>query len=114
MNNAVQVANKRNAVIKGATLPTHLAGGSTTQIPVTINYNDGSTQEITETIRTKVNKTELINARNHLDDTISKENKTPASIRNFDQAMARAQAQINQAKMKLIKLLIQNLQHLNK
>lgn len=32
----------------------------------------------------KVNKTELINARNHLDDTISKENKTPASIRNFD------------------------------
>ena len=56
VNNAVQVANKRNAVIKGATLPTHLAGGSTTQIPVTINYNDGSTQEITETIRTKVNK----------------------------------------------------------
>lgn len=99
VNNAVQVENKRIASIKsGTALPSNLAGGSTTHIPVVITYNDGSTQEITETIKTKVNKTELINARNHLDDTISKDNKTPASIRSFEQAMERAKAQINQAK----------------
>ena len=77
--------------------------GSTTEIPVTIFYNDNSSEQITEIIKTKVNKTELINARHHLDETISKENKTPSSIRDFDQAMERAQAQINTAKTKQIK-----------
>ncbi|WP_458127428.1 hyperosmolarity resistance protein Ebh [Staphylococcus epidermidis] len=99
VNNAVNVANKRQASIKrGTSLPTNLAGGSTTEIPVTIFYNDNSSEQITEIIKTKVNKTELINARHHLDETISKENKTPSSIRDFDQAMERAQAQINTAK----------------
>ncbi|EJE17492.1 FIVAR domain-containing protein, partial [Staphylococcus epidermidis] len=54
--------------------------------------------EATETVRTKVNKTELINARRRLDEEISKENKTPSSIRNFDQALNRAESQINIAK----------------
>ena len=52
VNNAVQVENKRIASIKsGTALPSNLAGGSTTHIPVVITYNDGSTQEITETIQ---------------------------------------------------------------
>lgn len=99
INNAVQVTNKRNAVVKhGSSLPRNLAGGSTTHLPVIITYNDGSNEEITELIKAKVDKTELINSRNHLDETISKENKTPTSIRNFDQALERAKSQIAQAK----------------
>ncbi len=48
INNAVQVANKRTATIKnGTAMPTNLAGGSTTTIPVTVTYNDGSTEEST-------------------------------------------------------------------
>ena len=44
VNNAVQVENKRIASIKsGTALPSNLAGGSTTHIPVVITYNDGST-----------------------------------------------------------------------
>ncbi len=99
INNAVQVPNKNRVAIKqGNALPTNLAGGSTSHIPVVIYYSDGSSEEATETVRTKVNKTELINARRRLDEEISKENKTPSSIRNFDQAMNRAQSQINTAK----------------
>ena len=99
INNAVQVPNKNRVTIKqGNALPTNLAGGSTSHIPVVIYYNDGSSEEATETVRTKVNKTELINARRRLDEEISKENKTPSSIRNFDQALNRAQSQINTAK----------------
>ncbi|MRE42337.1 hypothetical protein GIJ60_26775, partial [Klebsiella quasipneumoniae] len=86
------------AIKQGNALPTNLAGGSTSHIPVVIYYSDGSSEEATETVRTKVNKTELINARRRLDEEISKENKTPSSIRNFDQAMNRAQSQINTAK----------------
>ena len=93
INNAVQVPNKNRVAIKqGNALPTNLAGGSTSHIPVVIYYSDGSSEEATETVRTKVNKTELINARRRLDEEISKENKTPSSIRNFDQAMNRAQS----------------------
>ena len=99
INNAVQVPNKNRVTIKqGNALPTNLAGGSTSHIPVVIYYSDGSSEEATETVRTKVNKTELINARRRLDEEISKENKTPSSIRNFDQALNRAQSQINTAK----------------
>lgn len=99
VNNAIVADNKRNAVIKnGTSLPNNLAGGSTTQIPVIINYNDNSIEEVTETIRTKVNKDELIASRNHLNDEISKENKTPSSIQNFDQAIERARTQIENAK----------------
>ena len=99
INNAVQVPNKNRVTIKqGNALPTNLAGGSTSHIPVVIYYSDGSSEEATETVRTKVNKTELINARRRLDEEISKENKTPSSIRNFDQALNRAESQINTAK----------------
>ncbi len=91
--------NKNRVTIKqGNALPTNLAGGSTSHIPVVIYYSDGSSEEATETVRTKVNKTELINARRRLDEEISKENKTPSSIINFDQALNRAESQINTAK----------------
>ena len=64
INNAVQVANKRTATIKnGTAMPTNLAGGSTTTIPVTVTYNDGSTEEVQETIFTKADKRELITAK---------------------------------------------------
>lgn len=54
INNAVQVANKRTATIKnGTAMPTNLAGGSTTTIPVTVTYNDGSTEEVQESILQK-------------------------------------------------------------
>ncbi|WP_256075739.1 hypothetical protein, partial [Staphylococcus aureus] len=63
INNAVQVANKRTATIKnGTAMPTNLAGGSTTTIPGTVTYNDGSTEEVQESIFTKADKRELITA----------------------------------------------------
>ena len=99
INNAVQVLNKRNATIKtGTPLPVNLAGGSTTSIPVVITYDDGSTEQITETIFTKADKRELISAKNHLDDPISTDGKTPASITQFNNAMTNAQNEINTAK----------------
>ncbi|MEJ7485409.1 hypothetical protein WL639_12155, partial [Staphylococcus hominis] len=85
INNAVQVSNKQNATIKqGTPLPVNLAGGSTTTIPVVITYDDGSTEQITETIFTKSDKRDLISAVNHLDDPISTDGKTPASITQFN------------------------------
>ncbi|WP_415918637.1 hyperosmolarity resistance protein Ebh [Staphylococcus warneri] len=99
INNAVHVSRKRSATIKqGTAMPTNLAGGSTTTIPVTITYNDGSTEEVTETIFTKADKRELITAKNHLDDAISTDGKTPSSINQFNAAMNQAQQQINSAK----------------
>ena len=99
INNAVKVLNKRNATIKtGTPLPVNLADGSTTNIPVVITYDDGSTEQITETIFTKADKRELISAKNHLDDPISTEGKTPASITQFNNAMTNAQNEINTAK----------------
>ncbi|WP_460917716.1 hypothetical protein, partial [Staphylococcus aureus] len=57
VNNAVQVANIRTATIKdGTAIPTNLAGGSTTTIPVTVTYHDGSTAEVQESIFTTANK----------------------------------------------------------
>ncbi|MGT2357346.1 hypothetical protein ACVPOS_11860 [Staphylococcus aureus] len=54
INNAVQVANKRMQQFKnGTAIPTNLAGGSTTTIPVTVTYNDGHTEEVQESIFTK-------------------------------------------------------------
>ena len=47
-------------------MPTNLAGGSTTTIPVTVTYNDSSTEEVQESIFTKADKRELITAKNHL------------------------------------------------
>ncbi|WP_424842390.1 hyperosmolarity resistance protein Ebh [Staphylococcus pasteuri] len=99
INNAVHVNNKRNAAIKqGTNMPTSLAGGSTTTIPVIITYNDGSTEEVTETIFTKSDKRELITANAHLDDAISTDGKTPSSINQYNQAMTAAEQQINAAK----------------
>ncbi len=99
INNAVHVNNKRNAVIKqGTNMPTNLAGGSTTTIPVIITYNDGSTEEVNETIFTKSDKRELITANSHLDDAISTDGKTPSSINQYNQAMTAAEQQINAAK----------------
>ncbi len=98
INNAVQVINKQNATIKqGTPLPVNLAGGSTTTIPVVITYDDGSTEQITETIFTKSDKRDLISAVNHLDDPISTDGKTPASITQFNNAMTNAQSEINTA-----------------
>ncbi|WP_374955507.1 hyperosmolarity resistance protein Ebh [Staphylococcus sp. UMB0328] len=98
INNAVQALNKHNATIKqGTPLPVNLAGGSTTTIPVVITYDDGSTEQITETIFTKSDKRDLISAVNHLDDPISTDGKTPASITEFNNAMTNAQNEINTA-----------------
>lgn len=99
INNAVHVNNKQNAAIKqGTNMPTNLDGGSTTTIPVIITYNDGSTEEVTETIFTKSDKRELIAANTHLDDAISTDGKTPSSINQYNQAMTAAEQQINAAK----------------
>ncbi|HHD1525201.1 TPA: hyperosmolarity resistance protein Ebh, partial [Staphylococcus aureus] len=99
INNAVQVANKRTATIKnGTAMPTNLAGGSTTTIPVTVTYNDGSTEEVQESIFTKADKRELITAKNHLDDPVSTEGKKPGTITQYNNAMHNAQQQINTAK----------------
>lgn len=99
INNAVQVANKRTATIKnGTAMPTNLAGGSTTTIPVTVTYNDGSTEEVQESIFTKADKRELITAENHLDDPVSTEGKKPGTITQYNNAMHNAQQQINTAK----------------
>ncbi|MBR8935441.1 hyperosmolarity resistance protein Ebh, partial [Staphylococcus aureus] len=99
INNAVQVANKRTATIKnGTAMPTNLAGGSTTTIPVTVTYNDGSTEEVQETIFTKADKRELITAKNHLDDPVSTEGKKPGTITQYNNAIHNAQQQINAAK----------------
>ncbi|MQI13611.1 hypothetical protein EI037_24185, partial [Escherichia coli] len=88
INNAVQVANKRTATIKnGTAMPTNLAGGSTTTIPVTVTYNDGSTEEVQESIFTKADKRELITAKNHLDDPVSTEGKKPGTITQYNNAM---------------------------
>lgn len=99
INNAVQVANKRTATIKnGTAMPTNLAGGSTTTIPVTVTYNDGSTEEVQESIFTKADKRELITAKNHLDDPVSTDGKKPGTITQYNNAMHNAQQQINDAK----------------
>lgn len=99
INNAVQVANKRTATIKnGTAMPTNLAGGSTTTIPVTVTYNDGSTEEVQESIFTKADKRELITAKNHLDGPVSTEGKKPGTITQYNNAMHNAQQQINTAK----------------
>lgn len=99
INNAVQVANKRTATIKnGTAMPTNLAGGSTTTIPVTVTYNDGSTEEVQESIFTKADKRELITAKNHLDDPVSTDGKKPGTITQYNNAMHNAQQQINAAK----------------
>ncbi|MBR9233399.1 hyperosmolarity resistance protein Ebh, partial [Staphylococcus aureus] len=99
INNAVQVANKRTATIKnGTAMPTNLAGGSTTTIPVTVTYNDGSTEEVQESIFTKADKRELITAKNHLDDPVSTEGKKPGTITQYNNAIHNAQQQINTAK----------------
>ncbi|HHW9882976.1 TPA: hyperosmolarity resistance protein Ebh [Staphylococcus aureus] len=99
INNAVQVANKRTATIKnGAAMPTNLAGGSTTTIPVTVTYNDGSTEEVQESIFTKADKRELITAKNHLDDPVSTDGKKPGTITQYNNAIHNAQQQINTAK----------------
>lgn len=99
INNAVQVANKRTATIKnGTAMPTNLAGGSTTTIPVTVTYNDGSTEEVQESIFTKADKRELITAKNHLDDPVSTDGKKPGTITQYNNAMHNAQQQINTAK----------------
>lgn len=99
INNAVQVANKRNATIKnGTAMPTNLAGGSTTTIPVTVTYNDGSNEEVQESIFTKSDKRELITAKNHLDDHVSTDGKKPGTITQYNNAIHNAQQQINAAK----------------
>ncbi len=99
INNAVQVANKRTATIKMAQqCLLNLAGGSTTTIPVTVTYNDGSTEEVQESIFTKADKRELITAKNHLDDPVSTEGKKPGTITQYNNAMHNAQQQINTAK----------------
>lgn len=99
INNAVQVANKRTATIKnGTAMPTNLAGGSTTAIPVTVTYNDSSTEEVQESIFTKADKRELITAKNHLDDPVSTEGKKPGTITQYNNAIHNAQQQINTAK----------------
>ncbi|SHC44932.1 cell wall associated fibronectin-binding protein [Staphylococcus aureus] len=106
INNAVQVASKRTATIKnGTAMPTNLAGGSTTTIPVTVTYNDGSSEEVQESIFTKADKRELITAKNHLDDPVSTDGKKPGTITQYnneihnaqhlDQAMASLQSGIN-------------------
>ncbi len=79
-------------------MPTNLAGGSTTTIPVTVTYNDGSTEEVQESIFTKADKRELITAKNHLDDPVSTEGKKPGTITQYNNAMHNAQQQINTAK----------------
>ncbi|HHY0262625.1 TPA: hyperosmolarity resistance protein Ebh, partial [Staphylococcus aureus] len=99
INNAVQVANKRTATIKnGTAMPTNLAGGSTTTIPVTVTYNDSSTEEVQESILTKADKRELITAKNHLDDPVSTDGKKPGTITQYNNAIHNAQQQINTAK----------------
>lgn len=99
INNAVHVAEKRNATIKnGTAMPTNLAGGSTTTIPVTVTYNDGSTEEVQESIFTKADKRELITAKNHLDDPVSTDGKKPGTITQYNNAIHNAQQQINTAK----------------
>ncbi|ENL90792.1 extracellular matrix-binding protein ebh [Staphylococcus aureus M1034] len=99
INNAVQVANKRTATIKnGTAMPTNLAGGSTTTIPVTVTYNDSSTEEVQESIFTKADKRELITAKNHLDDPVSTDGKKPGAITQYNNAIHNAQQQINTAK----------------
>lgn len=99
INNAVQVANKRTATIKnGTAMPTNLAGGSTTTIPVTVTYNDDSTEEVQESIFTKADKRELITAKNHLDDPVSTDGKKPGTITQYNNAIHNAQQQINTAK----------------
>ncbi|HDA1884222.1 TPA: hyperosmolarity resistance protein Ebh [Staphylococcus aureus] len=99
INNAVQVANKRTATIKnGTAMPTNLAGGSTTTIPVTVTYNDSSTEEVQESIFTKADKRELITAKNHLDDPVSTDGKKPGTITQYNNAIHNAQQQINTAK----------------
>lgn len=99
INNAVQVANKRTATIKnGTAMPTNLAGGSTTTIPVTVTYNDGSTEEVQESIFTKADKRDLITAKNHLDDPVSTDGKKPGTITQYNNAIHNAQQQINTAK----------------
>ena len=62
-------------------MPTNLAGGSTTTIPER-HLNDGSTEEVQETIFTKADKRELITAKNHLDDPVSTEGKSQVRLRN--------------------------------
>lgn len=99
INNAVQVANKRTATIKnGTAMPTNLAGGSTTTIPVTVTYNDSSTEEVQESIFTKADKRELITAKNHLDDPVSTDGKKPGTITQYNNAIHNAKQQINTAK----------------
>lgn len=99
INNAVQVANKRTATIKnGTAMPTNLAGGSTTTIPVTVTYNDSSTEEVQESIFTKADKRELITDKNHLDDPVSTDGKKPGTITQYNNAIHNAQQQINAAK----------------
>ncbi|HDI0321522.1 TPA: hyperosmolarity resistance protein Ebh [Staphylococcus aureus] len=99
INNAVQVASKRTATIKnGTAMPTNLAGGSTTTIPVTVTYNDGSSEEVQESIFTKADKRELITAKNHLDDPVSTDGKKPGTITQYNNAIHNAQQQINTAK----------------
>ena len=63
-------------------MPTNLAGGSTTTIPVTVTYNDGSTEEVQESIFTKADKRELITAKNHLDDPVSTDGKSQVQLRS--------------------------------
>lgn len=99
INNAVQANNKRTAAIKnGTAMPTNLAGGSTTTIPVTVTYNDGSTEEVQESIFTKADKRELITDKNHLDDPVSTDGKKPGTITQYNNAIHNAQQQINTAK----------------
>ncbi len=99
INNAAQVASKRTATIKnGTAMPTNLAGGSTTTIPVTVTYNDGSSEEVQESIFTKADKRELITAKNHLDDPVSTDGKKPGTITQYNNAIHNAQQQINTAK----------------
>ncbi|WRN67612.1 hypothetical protein UM538_12610 [Staphylococcus aureus] len=84
------------------------------RIPVTVTYNDGSTEEVQESIFTKADKRESITAKNHLDDPVSTEGEKPGTITQYNTAIQNAQQQINAAKQKHNRLLIMIVQHHNK
>ncbi|MDN8831417.1 hypothetical protein Q0O37_13950, partial [Staphylococcus aureus] len=73
-------------------------GGSTTTIPVTVTYNDCSTEEVHESIFTKADKRELITSKNHLDDPVSTDGKKPCTITQYNNSIHNAKQQINAAK----------------
>ena len=65
--------------------------------PVTVTYNDSSTEEVQESIFTKADKRELITDKNHLDDPVSTDGKS-RTITQYNNAIHNAQQQINAAK----------------